>query len=807
MKKLSILLGICLLLLSAPAWGQSNYLIRIDGINQAVIDQIKGTAIEVYAKASDFWIAGAGKNEIELLKERGIPFQIVDEEAHLGEHYFVLPRPGETIRARLPEIEAKSRILMTELGMALVKGDPRQIEELAASGFALRRIQKEPLPLEPAASIPSYLESLSRVYNPLIDSIVNKVDQDQLLSLIDDFTGEDTVLIGGMEDSIKTRYSWSQDVPKAADYLKERFQEMGIPVEFDTFQVELQTFLTDVACSPGGQKAWCINYWGDILKTTDGGGFWDIVGGNPYPGLWDIFRFDDNTLWAVGYGGTIIKSSDGGDTWQLRTTPEYDTVAFHGCYFYGPDFGWVVGWTRILFTATGGAGWVEQLTLPNLRLRAVDFVDRYRGWVVGEGGTIYYTNTGGFEWFPQSSSLNTVLYDVDFVDSLNGWVVGEMGWALYTTDGGVNWIEKSLMTSADLRRVDFVDSLHGWILAHNGDVFQTNDGGVNWVRYSTGVYGLRGMEFADTLTGWACGPSGIIKTVDGGENWFYQFESVGPRTLWNVVATINGLCYPGKEFLITAHYDATSEDPYNWTPGADDNASGVIALLTAASVLKDYSLSHTVKFVAFSGEEQGLLGSAAYAEEAYDRGDTILGVLNFDMIAYDGNSDGVMEVHCGYPEGNQALGDILITAITDYGLNLVPEKLIEDASWASDHASFWSFNFPAISGGEDHQDFNPYYHTTNDRVSAFDTSYYFDFAKAAVAGIATLADPFILGDVNGDMVLGPGDVVYLIDYLYRHGSAPDPLEAGDCNCDGTVGPGDVVFLINYLFRNGPPPSC
>jgi hypothetical protein len=36
---------------------------------------------------------------------------------------------------------------------------------------------------------------------------------------------------------------------------------------------------------------------------------------------------------------------------------------------------------------------------------------------------------------------------------------------------------------------------------------------------------------------------------------------------------------------------------------------------------------------------------------------------------------------------------------------------------------------------------------------------------------------------------------------------PDPLEAGDCNCDDVVGPGDVVYLINYLFRNGLPPSC
>ncbi len=68
-------------------------------------------------------------------------------------------------------------------------------------------------------------------------------------------------------------------------------------------------------------------------------------------------------------------------------------------------------------------------------------------------------------------------------------------------------------------------------------------------------------------------------------------------------------------------------------------------------------------------------------------------------------------------------------------------------------------------------------------------------------------DSFIRGDADGDGLVGPGDVVYLLNYLYRGGSVPDPPEAGDCNCGGAVGPGDVVHLINYLFRGGAPPSC
>jgi hypothetical protein len=63
------------------------------------------------------------------------------------------------------------------------------------------------------------------------------------------------------------------------------------------------------------------------------------------------------------------------------------------------------------------------------------------------------------------------------------------------------------------------------------------------------------------------------------------------------------------------------------------------------------------------------------------------------------------------------------------------------------------------------------------------------------------------GDANGNGAVEPGDVVYLINYLFRNDPPPDPYLTGDCNCDGEVGPGDVVYLINYLFRGWPPPSC
>jgi len=63
------------------------------------------------------------------------------------------------------------------------------------------------------------------------------------------------------------------------------------------------------------------------------------------------------------------------------------------------------------------------------------------------------------------------------------------------------------------------------------------------------------------------------------------------------------------------------------------------------------------------------------------------------------------------------------------------------------------------------------------------------------------------GDTNADGIIDLGDLVYLINFLYKGNPAPDPLTTGDCNCDQTIELGDLVILIDYLFKEGPPPDC
>ncbi|MCK4736726.1 MAG: M20/M25/M40 family metallo-hydrolase [Methanophagales archaeon] len=82
--------------------------------------------------------------------------------------------------------------------------------------------------------------------------------------------------------------------------------------------------------------------------------------------------------------------------------------------------------------------------------------------------------------------------------------------------------------------------------------------------------------------------------------------------------------------IIGAHYDTSCPD----CPGADDNAGGVAVMLEVARELQNESFNRTLYFVAFSGEEFGLLGSESWLEKHEDLRDNIVAMINLDCVAY-----------------------------------------------------------------------------------------------------------------------------------------------------------------------------
>ncbi len=260
------------------------------------------------------------------------------------------------------------------------------------------------------------------------------------------------------------------------------------------------------------------------------------------------------------------------------------------------------------------------------------------------------------------------------------------------------------------------------------------------------------------------------KTTDGGATWFSQ--AGGVETSWrNVVATKLGTTEPNQQVIICGHFDDTSELPLNQAPGSDDNGSGATGVIEAARVLAQKDFKKTVKFCLWTGEEQGLFGSAQYAADVAARGDSIMGVFNYDMIAFDGNNDNSIELHCGTMPSSLTLGNLFQGVVNDYGISLSPEILTWNSTDRSDHASFWDYNYPAMLGIEDFgNDFNPYYHTTNDNMTHIDTLLFTNYVKAATASVATLA----IIDTTSESVPENGEIP---SAFALHQNYPNPFNA------------------------------
>ncbi|MEI6946241.1 M28 family metallopeptidase [Paraflavisolibacter sp. H34] len=116
-----------------------------------------------------------------------------------------------------------------------------------------------------------------------------------------------------------------------------------------------------------------------------------------------------------------------------------------------------------------------------------------------------------------------------------------------------------------------------------------------------------------------------------------------PINLGNVVATLRGTDgADNRIFIISAHLDNMRTSVMDRTgdaPGANDDASGVAALLECARIMSRHAFSATVQFVAFSGEEQGLLGATYMAGKARKEGRPIEAVLNNDIIGSNNSNE------------------------------------------------------------------------------------------------------------------------------------------------------------------------
>jgi leucyl aminopeptidase len=251
----------------------------------------------------------------------------------------------------------------------------------------------------------------------------------------------------------------------------------------------------------------------------------------------------------------------------------------------------------------------------------------------------------------------------------------------------------------------------------------------------------------------------------------HRFTHEG-RQLENVEAefpgTIDGLV------LVTAHMDSTgarqpgyrpASDP---APGADDDASGVAGVLTAAEAIGELdavvgSPRRTVRFVLFNAEEHGLVGSTAYARNEASLGTPIVAVFQMDMIGYDVLPERTFELHAGFTpshvvqERSLALAQMIAELIPQVSPALPAAQIYpadgepDPAERRSDHYSFQVQGYTACLASEDlfagpgsgapPAEMNPNYHLPTDAV--INPGYAGDITRvvAAAAWIAATQRP------------------------------------------------------------------
>ena len=210
------------------------------------------------------------------------------------------------------------------------------------------------------------------------------------------------------------------------------------------------------------------------------------------------------------------------------------------------------------------------------------------------------------------------------------------------------------------------------------------------------------------------------------------------RKVRNISVEIPGNTKPGEVIVVGAHYDTVYD-----SPGADDNTSGIAALLELARLLKDSHPARTVRFVAFVNEEPPWfqtesMGSLVYARAAHRKHENIVAAIPLEAIGMYSDQPGSQQypepMGLLYPDRGDFIGFVgnlssralvrnVIGIFRQTGTipsegSAAPEFL-SGVGW-SDHWSFWQVGYPAIMVTDTAPFRNPNYHHRSDKPDTLD---------------------------------------------------------------------------------------
>jgi hypothetical protein len=292
--------------------------------------------------------------------------------------------------------------------------------------------------------------------------------------------------------------------------------------------------------------------------------------------------------------------------------------------------------------------------------------------------------------------------------------------------------------------------------------------------------------------------------IGAARRWIFdQFKSYSPRLqvsfdkyrvkkgkgrliqdfdLYNVVAVLPGKLNPERQFILSGHYDslallrrnpdgsaavppadgqaagaagegAPTPPPFDLSmlasvePGVTDDGSGTAAVMELARIMSQYEFEKTIVFVAFAGEEMGLIGSSLYARKAHKENQIIDGVLNNDIIGSDLSGNGridnsTISVYSEDPADSTSrelaryVKDVAERYLPSLKLDLVFRA--DRLGRGGDHTPFNQEGFPAVRITTPNENYANQ-HTVTDTFANTSVSYASRVIQSNAAALASLA--------------------------------------------------------------------
>lgn len=208
----------------------------------------------------------------------------------------------------------------------------------------------------------------------------------------------------------------------------------------------------------------------------------------------------------------------------------------------------------------------------------------------------------------------------------------------------------------------------------------------------------------------------------------------------NFIVTKTGTLYPNKFVIVCGHFDSING------PGTNDNGSGASIILEIARILKDVPTEYSIKFIHFSGEEQGLLGSSRYVSQIVNGTSPkmdIKVVVNLDQVGGLKNRTNNKLYHDrdqSNPSSNNAAAAIVVQELANCTTLYSQLGVDFDRAENTDYVPFQQ-NGEIITGYFEYEGGynNPYVHTVNDLLVNMDPVYVKNVGTAAVGAIQHFA--------------------------------------------------------------------